>query len=749
MLQGVAFSESLFLFLSVLNFKYLVIFWGLIWNTIFKKIWSDLMIFRMFFLLITIPLLSGFSGIKSLPDFDRNQKNSEPITKASPEQIQQFIELEDEMLELLYQSKDLRLKVINYPPETEADVEGDLEAISRRFDELFSIQTRQSVLGLEKPLSFALKKQRFQEFPAEKRQAIEARALESIYDKRWINMIGNLHFNTAKGPSIILERFVESGEFAQSLGRLPVGSQVGKVTWNPTFQQYEFEDPAFARILSKIAMVGYSRQSDFITARNSLEEEYLRKLRTNSQSDNGASKFETFDLIQGIIANRLEGTLPGVNRLSRIQAGKMAHAFLYDLLLSTPQEDPRGGDIQRVFAQKKPLGHKLDLYCVGRLSIKGPEAEDVYDYFGINYMKLEFSRIKNDQVLKCGGKSYQMSIDSLRQLQFPEPLPFVLDEFRGQDPVKASVYISLIREVSGGMSKVVELFLRHRGFKVEEREMVDTLSALKEDFLNSHLVIPASHLLDINNFQMGTKRSMRLRLTKKIKHAITGERVPVEVYLYVPVKDSEPLRVPGVDIAKWMQDRRRLMEVPLFVMNASCNSAYNNYYWNSIYYLSILADIEDGIYDPHRLPRDFIYSLGSKTGFSTSTPAQVLQDFTFPIEFLESLSAGESVEQVIAKLRLPPKRDLFIETLDLAWTTSTWFSGIIRKRRPNANGTVVRDVPAGEQEEMFRLSGERSGTHYPNGFDPAFNHDEPDALTGRTQYLILTDESDPGRVLRF
>lgn len=691
---------------------------------------SFALIFMCFFL----------SGYKSTNHFDGlmiQPQQLQLIQDDLSEDIERVIELEKRLLELLYQSKDYRLKVINFPPQQEGDIEGDAERMQKHFNKVISIVNEQNSIGIPQKQLDDIKFEQYLNLNEERRRIIENLMTEAVYDKGIFSIMSNGAGIHGFYQRVMLNRFNESGRLLEAFENLPTGTLEKQVSWNSVLQQYEFKDSDLAILVTKILLVAYTQPEIFKKMRDQVPLDKLQKLRMNSQSDNGASKFETFDLFQGILANYLQINHWEVREMGRLRISKMAHRYLYDLFLSTPAEDARGGNIQKIYA-KKQLGDRITLICVGPIAYGNPDYPNVIDYGGISSFEVSFAEAEDYSFFKCGEEEYSFSMESENEIIFPEPVAYNLDDFRNGGPVKASVYISLIGEVSGKISKIVELFLRHKGFHVKERELVETLPALKADFEDSHMIIPAAHALDINNFHLGTNESTRLILAKTVKNEVTGEKVPIEVYFYLPIAESGNLRVPGVELASWMQSRRRNMEVPLFVMNASCGSEHNNGIWNSIYHLSILADLKEGHYDVSHLPRDFVYSIGSATYFDTSTPAQVLQDFVFPIAVLDSLSSGATVRRAIEAISVPPKEDPFIETLKVLLKGQAWWNNLKSRNKGGNAPTDEVDVPT-----------EETPTGYPNGFDPVFNMDDPNVLVGRTVYLLLIDKSNPERVLRF
>ena len=203
------------------------------------------------------------------------------------------------------------------------------------------------------------------------------------------------------------------------------------------------------------------------------------------------------------------------------------------------------------------------------------------------------------------------------------------------------------------------------------------------------------------------------------------------------MKESDRLIESGTIVADWLSERRKKLPYPLFVMNASCDSARNNVAWNSVYHMSIIADMEAGRVDIDRLPLDFIHSVGSNVGFDTAGPSSILQNFYYPIQLIESLASGQTVQSTLTDLKEPVPYDpilALVRTLERG--RSAWDNLIERIRRVKPENKL----PKGDGDDL---------PDYDRGFGPVFNLDEPDALVAGEEYVNLHDLADPDRVLRF
>lgn len=663
----------------------------------------------------------------SLTGFTNNGEES------SAEEIAAFeTQIRDILNALIEKGPTHTLRAKTLPIRTPNDLEGNLEEviafIQKFFGDWYSLENNQTAVTDK---IFAVKKKVFATLELADQNKIRSLLRQKLIDKSVVNV-----FSFFSPPDLFRIAFYEqhtAQTLADLLQSVPQGSHYGKVSWDDTMDQYSFSDAGFAKKMADVAIVAFYKSDSFAESLATLDEQTLSNFQKNTQTTDPKTKFETFDLLQGMIANLIENFEKGT---SRVLTSQLAHRFLYELFGSNENLDARGDRLQSLRVIKSQLGAEVTIYCVGKLLIGGQSNFNFQ--LPISARQTNLDELGSANTLTCGNQSYDISLEIERPIRYQKPNVLHFRSLPQETPLEATVSLSLIEEASGPIVHLTRLFLETKGYRLKSKTVVDTLSTLREDFVRSHIFVPAAHSLDVNKFPFGTNESVRFDLEKKIKTP-TGRKL-VKVKLYLPIKKAGPLVRRGTVVANWLNDRRSNVTYPLFVLNASCSSELNNAAWNSIYDISIRRGIKEGLLNQEDLPNDFIFSVASTRTFDTANAADILQNFYYPIQVIEEFAKGSDSNEIVQGLTHPLQDDLTLKAL----------RGAVRlKQQLQGSLSALKNLKLLQKSSDKMLQIPDKETDVYSSFEPVFNQDEEGVFElGRTK-LKLVNQNDPEDTLIF
>jgi hypothetical protein len=565
------------------------------------------------------------------------------------------------------------LKVKNFPVENMRDLEGDLKKI---FDKLEKIRNdpKCSLIRSELNQDIELFKKGFNSFPED-------------FKKKLI--LASHEYPTNPGdkvPFILLFGIFEGRipdmdpkAFLEYMASVPQGQN--QVIWNGQSNRYEYRDSDLEYRIITITHWIKEQGESFFAQFKALDPEIKKSWMINTNSSDPITHVEPLDLIQGSIVRGI-AALQNVKLyggVSRIVLTKAVHRFLYRQFELTADQDPRGAVLSDVsiaqdIQMRDPL--KSVVICAGNGHIEGLKEWQMVPIppltiFMVNSQEINQAQNSQDGsvVVKCHDQSFPLKSTPVAATPLPLPKPFDVKEIVDRHGTfNVLVTYSLTEETTNTLIGATIAFMQSHGFLLGQVERgQSTVPTFERYFVDTDLLIPAAHSIDVTKFPIGTARSRVLHFWKIQRTQDDYRRIPIHLVAIFPEEQgqtgglSEPL---GLDkLAELFSARRINRPHSLFSLTLSCYSPGAAIYWTNAYRRSLDIDIALGRLDSISHAQDLVHAIAPKGGFPTHLPSDLLMDMVPALKAVDMIGSGHSVKQVFERFSGIFRPDWFIKAI--------------------------------------------------------------------------------------
>lgn len=397
-----------------------------------------------------------------------------------------------------------------------------------------------------------------------------------------------------------------------------------------------------------------------------------RVFTQNLQSSEPWTKTQPFDLIQGMmatLANR-EVNLASLfleQGIHRTILTKQIQKGLYNLFGMNPTNDVRASaipDIQTLQGSKPRQGEYLlvcnnDEVSLGFIS----DLKSLTLNIGLSgFTKFNSDKLvgRTEAKISCGFEDYSLYWShQSKSKTLPMPSRLNLLEATKGRPIEALVTFALTDETDLKSIGKLKQFMKYRGYKlVQEQDNIATEDHFKSEFIENDIYIPVSHSMDVNNFDIGTSRSLKLVFEKKV------DSKKVRLTALFPRKALEPkfVRLKVATLSELLKERRGIRPQSAFILNASCNADLTIYTWSRAFHGAIKGSDFTSVKDtPH--------VMASTNSFPTSSWVDLLSNFSYPLNAIDLLAEGKYPAQVYQMLESKPDNGIMFNLLAKVYGT--------------------------------------------------------------------------------
>ncbi|HRO67287.1 MAG TPA: hypothetical protein PL182_06970, partial [Pseudobdellovibrionaceae bacterium] len=417
------------------------------------------------------------------------------------------------------------------------------------------------------------------------------------------------------GEKVPLAPLVKSWELCQKLkgiftqdemrtALLSFPSQPKKVSYDGDFGYHVYQDPRLESAVRLISVAANWDRTRFSEVYNSLPEEKKRIFAKDKDGIGAGDAIEPFDLISnmttGLIMSRHYGKDVTTNlELNKIQISKLSQKALSRLFrmfdrdadhitrnpsLSLLRTD---GNLtvfcaNGFFETEESQGVTKSGYGTSwQKSLTGTDLVEAWSPF------FDLERLRTEKVMAfpfiCNTNSYRFALRNRPVEEIPEPAAL---NFSAASELNALMTISLVSEIDrSAIEKGRFLISKLGGWKIEEDlKEVETKKVFREEFEKTDAYIPVMHAMDVNYFNIGTGRSLSLRLSRRVKDD-QGRSRTLRLTVLFPLGSSQmsSLVMGPAELAEILDARYRTKRSPLFLMNNSCGSEKTLPAWALVY----------------------------------------------------------------------------------------------------------------------------------------------------------------------
>ncbi len=595
---------------------------------------------------------------------ERLAHESTRLTPGLPEMVpsreERISALADGLLLLLAEHEANPLRIVRLPLTDSSSFEGDLDRLAKAFEAWMQTYVQNYDFS-GTPEADALWIDVMRRIGVEERRRIVLGVVGQGSE------IGEFLTALAIAPSPLfgLSYFTDAeiADAVASVPPVPTG-----VRWDGEAQRLVFEDSDLRLAVASLAglfAVDLERARALFA---SFPEDVKGRFRRNSDGSVSASKTEPFDLLRGVLADGqraltiVKGTTSGETG-SRAEFGKIFHRALFKALDMGANDDPVGASLPDRIGRRGLGDESVSLLCATPAASVGTRKA----IFGRAHIELSelLAASGNSKSVPCGSETLTITAvpKDGRKMRRPRSIDFSRE--RLSEKLEVVVNFALTDEVDGVLLRAVEAFLAAEGYRRKGPGVdVETLPRLRTLLPTTDVVIPVAHLLDVNEFHVGTQWAREITFERVIRDQ--GRSVPLRVRILFPVKrqDSRAYEIfTREDLAATLRSRRRARTTPLVILNASCQSSGAVISWTNAHRDALALDLTAGDLDNMEDADDVPHVYASSKGFPTESPLAILGNFVHPLNALKLLAQGQSPETLFEMLSRPAPEGPLLKAL--------------------------------------------------------------------------------------
>lgn len=484
-------------------------------------------------------------------------------------------------------------------------------------------------------------------------------------------------------------------------------------------------------LVSYFAELVWKNEEEFKELVQQLSPEERNLLILDSNTDNPATRVETFDLLSSklkeFVLDRSDLKFDSQGEqvsINPIQLTSLSKSRLKSILGIPLQQ----GDLP-IAILRDPASNQVSFICglgsqiiISNVPMMQSSEDDDYSSDESSYLTIKKvlipSDVSADQIAiawQCGSKLFHVRLEGgLSEGEIPFPPQFNFSTAEEEGTLRALASFAITDHFSRESLNLFLIYMTLRDYRATSVDSVDdTRDKFEIDFLNTDFYFPTAHSLDLMNFQLGSENSTRVVLTKNATE--NGKKVELVIYFpRVDGVDGNQLYLTQDDLQKLLCERRDVRNNPLAVVTMSCNSEGSLHGWMNAYRKSVVDDEGTPKVDLAQLA-DVPIVIGAKRGFSTDSAVDLMGHMEYALSTLDlASSAGAGVEDILNRLRTPNDLEKF--------------------------KLIVREMP---KQEKSNAASERTDVH---GYNPVCNTDpafrDLFSLSGFIQ-IMAKDALDP------
>lgn len=475
------------------------------------------------------------------------------------------------------------------------------------------------------------------------------------------------------------------------------------VKYNGNIGFHEYSDKTLESLVQIITVQLNDNKDAFYKLFHKQSLSVKTKFQQATDDNSEASKIEPFDLLGTYSVKYIIGSFYGQNAdlnipIDKIQLSKMVQkslAWVFHLtqkehahLTSIPSLTMLKGESNFAVLCTKGMMPNQTFKQIGQTYWhRGSFGSDLVESWVPSVDLRELTKKKKGSFsFNCNTIDYYFSYKSLESTPLPEPQDFSFQ--KGQD-IHALMTISLVHEInrtSVNIAKMVTTLFS--GWKVtEDLKSVDSEKYIKAKLSKADAYFPVMHSMDINYFNMGTRQGLAITLKKQIADSQGKRNVYLSILFPDGTQQFETLMYKSEDLSRILNERYKVKNTPLFLMNNSCNSDITLLSWVMVYRKALEAR------NSSQPMNDFPHIIGSRRAFGTSNIIEIFSHSKYPMHSLEMLAQGRSIEEILVFLKSP--------------------------------------APKTALNRVARLFSDKQMAEESNGFDPVYVMEYPELLTSK------------------